>query len=96
MSAPTPRPWLVPEQSDYMGLIRIETATGKVPAIVCIDGFTTEEQMANARLIVKCVNAHDALLEALKRAHAALRPFGEHAPTIDIVAAAIARAKGQP
>lgn len=70
ISQATPRPWRAALNSAFWEIQRQE---GAVIADTCAsscdpeNGLTLELGEANAALIVKCVNAHDALVAALKR-----------------------------
>lgn len=58
-TTPTPRPWKV-EQRD--GVISAITPNG---SWICVKEHDCEQ--ADADLIVRCVNSHDALVEALQK-----------------------------
>lgn len=59
----TPRPWKVGFKSKITDQTRIETVDGKCSLANAWGGSHNE----NAKLIVKCVNAHDELVEALNK-----------------------------
>ncbi len=46
-------------------------------------GITTEQALANAALIVECVNSHSALLAQISELVKALEAVLEHAPSMD-------------
>jgi hypothetical protein len=67
----TPRPWKFEKHFDgnYFGNILAQYPEGTWRTItVQLKYGTPEENQANASLIVKAVNSHDALLEACKEA----------------------------
>lgn len=64
----TLRPWVLLIRDEYGGWAEI-SAKGKeaIAEVACAQGQPfTEEDAANARLIVRAVNSHDALVAALK------------------------------
>ena len=75
MSEPTPTPWRIdgyktrPTTEPYGALIVSDRGDGfhfRVALCAKHPGINTETSKANAALIVKCVNAHDALVTELK------------------------------
>ena len=85
--SPTPTPWhLVTQSPDDEGIVRTAVRVpGPQPTdteygICTIDGHGSMEhdarEVADAELIVRAVNAHDALVEALERAAADASSIG--------------------
>ena len=62
----TPTPWVLgPNGLD----IRDGKHEDKIVTVDYVDHIASEQQEANAAHIVKCVNAHDGLVEALRLAY---------------------------
>jgi hypothetical protein len=99
-SEPTPRPWIY--DATLPQFVYSNDATGSLIARCGGKGFefvhrTNAECEANAQFIVRAVNAHDALLEALKAARDYLYDVGrdtDMAPTMDKIEVAINLAEG--
>lgn len=69
----TPLPWSI-DKTDQLTMI-VDSKKDVVAALSTIDlKGRPEEEMANAAFIVKAVNSHDALVEALRQARIALTP----------------------
>jgi hypothetical protein len=69
MTQHTPTPWIATSDCHYdAASYLIETQDGKLVIATCHEGDADEvlDCSANAAHIVKCVNSHDALVEALK------------------------------
>ena len=62
VSEHTPTPWAVGARA----FLRVETSDGKTVATTGSDSDLRDQWEANAAFIVKAVNAHDALVEALE------------------------------
>lgn len=96
----TPRPWKI----DKWGTIRgPDCATIRVVGLALATGNVRDDDpaYANAALIVRAVNAHDALVRALDAVisaidadEAIMQIDGEDSPLIDECRAALAKAKG--
>lgn len=91
----SPRPWYTADGDK----IECELPGGKWGVIATCDSPTNErsENEANAALIVRAVNAHDALLEAALGVLAAIDAYTvtpTH-PRVDALRAAIAAAEGE-
>lgn len=69
MSEHTKTPW------NYQGHLIFAAATHGEPFITC---EAREEMIANAAHIVKCVNMHDELVEALERTNAWIEDDGHN------------------
>jgi hypothetical protein len=105
-SEPTARPWQVVRnhgayvKAPELAVYRIDTApeSGRDMALALVITDTPElNNKTNAQFIVRAVNAHDALLEALKAARDYLYDVGrdtDMAPTMDKIEAAINLAEG--
>lgn len=63
MSKSTPTPWRVGRRSAHDALTVIETAEDYIAD--CTDMIGSERDIANAAYIVKAVNSHAAMVEAL-------------------------------
>lgn len=87
MSNHTPTPWKDPNVIDNEGFHAIVTTIGK---IIC-----TVFQKENAAHIIKCVNMHDELVEALQYA---LKQVEDCCPNLTntpkVIRAVLAKAKG--
>ena len=101
----TPTPWTVYDAADayYPGIDaarRTVVVFGSADEECGVRGDTPEEAEANARFIVRAVNSHDEMLEALTLARTFMVDF-EGLPETDahnplrIVDAAIAKARGE-
>lgn len=98
----TPRPWRVHENGGdatwltiLQGAWDISHNDAENPGVVAsarYSGMSPAENRANAELIVRAVNSHDQLVEALKAVQR-LDYFREHNGLADIVAAALAAAE---
>lgn len=94
----TPGPWRVASPSLYAGS-EINIDAGERGYIACCGHRGDEEAEANALRIVRCVNAHDELVAAAKRALAVLKAQGEsvrRGNVLDALENAIAKAGGTP
>ena len=96
----TPTPWasdIVPA-SDW-GPAYVRSIVGPDGRTIRVHGLALssgDEPEANADLIVRAVNSHDALVAALLEARATmLSPAGAYEPVINKIDAAIALAEGR-
>ena len=88
----TPRPWHRVVESNL--IIKRTGATSRYYRIAKIEGGTgkiTDE--ANTELIVRCVNSHDALVEACKNAlnHLLENTHGSHALAMSVLSEVISK-----
>lgn len=104
----TPRPWRLTPSIDGRNVYLVSTHGGLVPVAQpyradafdaeeeasCIDGKERcEAARANAALIVRAVNAHEALVSALRTMVDRFQP-GTSFPELDAARAALALAEG--
>ena len=78
----TPLPWKVeivpiPSETAECGRNRPRYGLILAPDGVCIAETCFKQREANARLIVRAVNSHKALVEACRAAHQALMPLAQ-------------------
>ena len=69
-ATPSGTPWILNKNNQFNNGYCIETENGRVLAEI---NRTDETDEANASLIVRAVNAHDALVEACKEASFCLK-----------------------
>lgn len=95
MSGPTTRPW----SQDRYGTVKDQNgqaiAANGIASVMC-SGEWQDEAKANAELIVRAVNAHDELVEALTTAHVFIKTITGDRGTglVAMLEATLARAKG--
>jgi hypothetical protein len=93
----TPAPWFVFSSGHCIGGPKLDRdpPTAGI-AMFSMGARSPEENRANAAYAVKCVNAHDDMLKALRRAVLALAFAAESSPAMrddyEAVSAAIAKA----
>lgn len=90
----TPGPWVAEERFDSDG----ETSLGLAiyagrQEVARLPGIG-QQDFADAQRIVQCVNAHDDLVAALKRARRAVVIYAPGSTNIKMIDAAIAKATG--
>lgn len=107
MTAPeaTPRPWLIDPDPDFESML-ILGPDEIIAADCCVVSMDAEKRSedickANAALIVRAVNAHDALVAALLDAQAYIasrggQTGGERLRVQQRIRAALAAARGTP
>jgi len=66
MNNATPRPWTIWSDADGNPISQIYTESGKCVCVMAEDD--TEKSIADAEMIVRAVNSHEALLEACQYA----------------------------
>lgn len=84
----TPTPWLKAE----LGVVRNEVDNYLVAR--CI-GDTDQEADANAAFIVRAVNSHEAMLEALKLVVRDLKKYGKYEASSVYLELIISQAEGE-
>lgn len=93
----TPTPWQVTEGSQSAHCCFGNSIIGSDCSPVCetITSFSGQDELekANAAFIVRAVNSHDTLVDALKNARIALS--GPKSPLLERIDAALAQAKGE-
>ena len=72
----TKRPWHIDGFDLTNIIVKHPSGNGWIKVADCHGEFPIDEQIANAQLIVRAVNSHDELVEALKEAHAMLENVG--------------------
>jgi len=95
MNEATPRPWKRGKGADAEYILSIGDGTGVQRRVLDLyyRGVSREERDANADLVVRAVNAHDALVEACEAALYTLRALYSESITIDVLRSALAKAK---
>ena len=97
----TPTPWTAQERAQDPGLGKNKVfITGADGKRVCsltreADGRTLQEARDNMEFIVRAVNAHDELVEALRMAIGVLDTDGGYDGTVDELKKALAKAEGK-
>ncbi len=94
MAEHTPTPWASSKQWLYgpKGYV-LPIASGFLEFVTNPGGSGHDEAVANAALIVRAVNSHDALVDALEACHSVTKAYAGDA-LLKRIAAALALAKG--
>ena len=77
----TPRPWKIKKADNYIGAC-IVSEDHRITGTI-IDFFESKEATGNAELIVRSVNAHDALVEACRGVRDSLNGYPYKGRAID-------------
>lgn len=101
MSKATPRPWMWAESPKMKGSWQLWSAHEKGIYNTWIanskgESISTDENFANAELIVRAVNCHDELVEKLEVAIRALTRLGEgNSANVFMMKESLKRARGE-
>ena len=94
----TPAPWVTTFEEGtpfFHGVYQLDKNGFEGEAVTYVTDSTNHQRaQANAEHIVKCVNLHDELLEALEHARDCL-PANCHPDDLSLITEAIAKARGQ-
>jgi hypothetical protein len=89
----TPLPWHIEKSGD--GRYAIEDASGTIRIALMCDSDSDAEELADAALIVRAVNSHQALVSVLQRIAAEVNALDMSPVLWDDMHAALALAQGE-